>query len=68
VSAEINRLIERIDELETRLAFTDELAGTLSREVLDQGQLLRLTRIELEQLRRVLAPMFGADSAAPERQ
>ena len=47
-------LIERLDELETRVAFQDDLLATLNRSVAGVDRELRLLRGELEQVRGAL--------------
>ena len=47
-------LIARLDELETRVVFQDDLLATLNRSVAGVDRELRLLRQELEQVRGAL--------------
>jgi SlyX protein len=47
-------LIARLDELETRIAFQDDLLATLNRSVAGVDRELRLLRGQLEQVRGAL--------------
>jgi SlyX protein len=47
-------LSARLDELETRVAFQDDLLATLDRNVAEYDRALRAMSIELEQVRRTL--------------
>lgn len=51
---EDERLDARLAELETRLAFQDDLMGDLDREVSEQARLIEGLRRELEWLRESL--------------
>ena len=47
-------LIARLDELESRVAFQDDLLATLNRSVAGVDRELRALRLELEQVRGAL--------------
>ena len=47
-------LIARLDELETRVAFQDDLLATLNRSVAGVDRELRMLRAQLEQVRGAL--------------
>jgi uncharacterized coiled-coil protein SlyX len=51
----------RLAELETRLAFQDDLVGELNREVSEQALAIAAMRRELEWLRESLARVGEAD-------
>jgi uncharacterized coiled-coil protein SlyX len=51
----------RLAELETRLAFQDDLVGELNREVSEQALAIAALRRELEWLRESLARVGEAD-------
>jgi uncharacterized coiled-coil protein SlyX len=51
---EDERLDARLAELETRLAFQDDLVGDLNREVSEQARVIEGLRRELEWLRESL--------------
>ncbi|HVF36220.1 MAG TPA: SlyX family protein [Candidatus Saccharimonadia bacterium] len=50
-------LIARLDELETRVAFQDDLLATLNRSVAGVDRELRMLRTELEHVRSALDTM-----------
>ena len=50
-------LIARLDELETRVAFQDDLLATLNRSVAGVDRELRMLRTELEHVRAALDAM-----------
>jgi len=51
---EDDRLEARLAELETRLAFQDDLVGDLNREMCEQARVIENLRRELEWLRESL--------------
>lgn len=51
---ELDRLDARLSELETRLAFQDDLVGAMNRQVSDHAFALTALKRELEQLRDAL--------------
>lgn len=57
---EDDRLDARLTELETRLAFQDDLVGDLNREMCEQARVIESLRRELEWLRESLARVGGA--------
>jgi uncharacterized coiled-coil protein SlyX len=56
---EDDRLDARLAELETRLAFQDDLVGDLNREMCEQARVIENLRRELEWLRESLARVDG---------